>query len=86
MSANTTDGSDDKDDGLDEGQGKVKVDPPTTEPVLTPLRQVFSLWYMAVIFLTPVLLLPLPLVINTQASASLLKHLSLFTSSSKTYR
>ena len=32
---------------------------------LTPLQQLLSLWYVALIFLTPVILLPLPLVINT---------------------
>ena len=35
------------------------------EKSLTPLQQLLSLWYMAFVFLTPIVLLPLPLVINT---------------------
>ena len=51
-------------DSGEEAEGAMVEDGGQTKS-LTPLQQLLSLWYVALIFLTPVILLPLPLVINT---------------------
>lgn len=53
----------------DGGEGReVVLEEEPMEKNLTPVRQLLSLWYVAVIVLVPIILLPLPLVMNTQVS------------------
>nr|KAG5689113.1 hypothetical protein BaRGS_013874 [Batillaria attramentaria] len=51
---------------MEDDQDAVVEEAGELQPSLSPVRQLLSLWYVAVIVLTPIVLLPLPIIIDTQ--------------------